>query len=69
MSTEAGTERIEALLIVLLSYAHAESTELAGDKARTSKIYKLLSRSGIKGSEIADIFGVSQATVSKRLNG
>ncbi len=69
MSTDRGTERIEALLMALLSYAHAESAELAGDKARTTATFKLLSGSGIKGSEIAQIFGVSPATVSARLKG
>ena len=65
MTSNTQNERIEALLMALLSYAHADSTELAGDKERMGKVFGILSRVGFKGSEIAQIFGVSEATVSR----
>ena len=69
MSNEASTQRIEALLMSLLALALDEATRAGADPDTDTKIFTILSRGGMKGSEIAQIFGVSEATVSRRLKG
>jgi hypothetical protein len=68
VANDPSTQRIEALLMGLLAYAHNEAARAGEDPEQSAKIYKILSRADIKGSEIAQVFGVSEATVSRRLN-
>lgn len=65
--SEATTNRIEALLMAILAVSHGGPNQVEGEADRTTTAFKLLSRGGLKGSEIAQIFGVSEATVSRRL--
>jgi DNA-binding MarR family transcriptional regulator len=67
MSDETTTQRTEALLMALLAQAHHEATRSGVDPGEDAHLFKLLSRRGMKGSEIAEIFSVSEATVSRRL--
>lgn len=68
MATDNQTARVEALLMALLAYAHDQATIDDEDIDRAADIAKLLSKGGVLGSEIAGIFGVSEATVSNRLS-